>query len=109
MRQVTAFSFLVLLAACGSDETETPSTTSTPEHHAGTETPPDHTKMTHEDAGEHDKAARYACPMHPEVTSNEAGSCPECGMDLVEMDHKMEDAHDQGDGPHDDHGDHDHH
>ncbi len=25
----------------------------------------------------------YACPMHPEVTSSEAGHCPECGMKLV--------------------------
>lgn len=24
----------------------------------------------------------YACPMHPEVTSVEAGACPKCGMDL---------------------------
>jgi FtsP/CotA-like multicopper oxidase with cupredoxin domain len=25
----------------------------------------------------------YACPMHPEVTSAEAGRCPECGMKLL--------------------------
>jgi hypothetical protein len=25
----------------------------------------------------------YTCPMHPEVTSDKAGKCPECGMDLV--------------------------
>jgi Ni,Fe-hydrogenase III large subunit len=25
----------------------------------------------------------YVCPMHPEVVSDELGSCPECGMDLV--------------------------
>jgi Ni,Fe-hydrogenase III large subunit len=25
----------------------------------------------------------YGCPMHPEVTSNEPGSCPKCGMDLI--------------------------
>ncbi|HEV2912339.1 MAG TPA: SCO family protein [Pyrinomonadaceae bacterium] len=24
----------------------------------------------------------YACPMHPEVTSERAGRCPKCGMDL---------------------------
>jgi hypothetical protein len=25
----------------------------------------------------------YTCPMHPEVTSDHAGECPKCGMDLV--------------------------
>jgi hypothetical protein len=25
----------------------------------------------------------YDCPMHPEVTSQRPGSCPECGMTLV--------------------------
>ncbi|MCF6326658.1 MAG: hypothetical protein L3J21_05125 [Devosiaceae bacterium] len=25
----------------------------------------------------------YTCPMHPEVVSNQPGSCPKCGMDLV--------------------------
>ena len=28
------------------------------------------------------RAARYACPMHPEVTSNRPGKCPKCGMAL---------------------------
>jgi membrane fusion protein, copper/silver efflux system len=27
----------------------------------------------------------WTCPMHPEVHEHEAGRCPECGMDLVEM------------------------
>ncbi len=27
--------------------------------------------------------ASYTCPMHPEVTSKEAGKCPECGMKLL--------------------------
>lgn len=25
----------------------------------------------------------YVCPMHPEVTSNAAGRCPKCNMNLV--------------------------
>src|SRR5258705_11891998 len=28
------------------------------------------------------KTKRYACPMHPEVTSNKPGKCPKCGMTL---------------------------
>src|SRR5262245_36586224 len=28
-------------------------------------------------------ADTYACPMHPEVTSTEPGTCPRCGMKLV--------------------------
>jgi Cu(I)/Ag(I) efflux system membrane fusion protein len=28
------------------------------------------------------KVAAYACPMHPEVTSDKPGSCRVCGMDL---------------------------
>ena len=27
----------------------------------------------------------YVCPMHPEVTSDQPGECPICGMDLVEQ------------------------
>jgi hypothetical protein len=32
------------------------------------------------------KAEQYACPMHPEVRSEKAGKCPECGMRLVKED-----------------------
>lgn len=28
----------------------------------------------------------YRCPMHPEVTSDEPGKCPICGMNLVKVD-----------------------
>jgi FtsP/CotA-like multicopper oxidase with cupredoxin domain len=28
-------------------------------------------------------ATSYACPMHPEVTSSEPGTCPKCGMQLL--------------------------
>jgi FtsP/CotA-like multicopper oxidase with cupredoxin domain/YHS domain-containing protein len=30
-------------------------------------------------------ATSYACPMHPEVTSTEPGTCPKCGMKLLPM------------------------
>lgn len=29
------------------------------------------------------EAARYACPMHPEVQEDQPGNCPKCGMPLV--------------------------
>lgn len=34
--------------------------------------------------GHSQEAAVYACPMHPEVTSNAPGKCSKCGMVLVE-------------------------
>ena len=33
--------------------------------------------------GEEAEASSYVCPMHPEVTSTEAGQCPKCGMKLI--------------------------
>jgi protein SCO1 len=31
------------------------------------------------------EAAEYSCPMHPEVKSKTAGSCPKCGMHLKQV------------------------
>ncbi|MEW8505186.1 MAG: efflux RND transporter periplasmic adaptor subunit [Candidatus Thiodiazotropha sp.] len=36
-------------------------------------------------AGEKGESAKYTCPMHPHYIADEIGSCPICGMDLVEM------------------------
>jgi FtsP/CotA-like multicopper oxidase with cupredoxin domain len=52
-------------------------------------------------------ATQWACPMHPEVTSDGEGTCPKCGMKLVptaasESGHAMDSHgshhHDNGDG-----------
>ena len=49
-----------------------------PHQHEG-----EHSHESH-GAAEGGEAAVYACPMHPEVTSNAPGKCSKCGMALVE-------------------------
>jgi FtsP/CotA-like multicopper oxidase with cupredoxin domain len=34
-------------------------------------------------------AVTYACPMHPEVTATEPGTCPKCGMKLIPSDAQL--------------------
>jgi FtsP/CotA-like multicopper oxidase with cupredoxin domain len=58
--------------------------------------------------GDDTPASAYACPMHPEVTAAEPGTCPKCGMKLVpshalqvpaaEPDEGAAHSHDHGDG-----------
>ena len=39
-------------------------------------------------AGPAEASALYACPMHPEVRSDQPGKCPKCGMTLVKREKK---------------------
>jgi FtsP/CotA-like multicopper oxidase with cupredoxin domain len=55
--------------------------------------------------GEVQPTSSYACPMHPEVTSNSPGTCPKCGMKLVPSDVLPAGASDQHEGHA--HGEHD--
>ena len=48
--------------------------------------------------GEVQAASSYVCPMHPEVTSSEPGTCPKCGMRLVPSDASPASASDQHEG-----------
>ena len=52
--------------------------THTHHHHHEDSTPPSETKA---DAS----AAKYTCPMHPEVVQDHPGACPKCGMALEPM------------------------
>ncbi|MBI2271945.1 MAG: efflux RND transporter periplasmic adaptor subunit [Bacteroidetes bacterium] len=47
----------------------------------------------HDNHKEH-KSKTYTCPMHPQITKNEPGQCPICGMKLVE---KENDGHSTND------------
>ena len=51
-------------------------------------------------------ASAYACPMHPDVTAVEPGTCPKCGMKLVASDALPPPAAEPGQGAA--HGGHDH-
>ncbi|MCL7744835.1 efflux RND transporter periplasmic adaptor subunit [Guyparkeria hydrothermalis] len=52
---------------------------------------------------------RWTCPMHPQIVEEEPGSCPICGMDLVEKEYPAEEASaDAGDSAPSAHEGHDH-
>ena len=39
-------------------------------------------------SGSMETAAKYTCPMHPQIISDTRGQCPICGMDMVKIGHK---------------------
>jgi hypothetical protein len=53
-----------------------------PEAHEGSEPQTPGAGAQHHDHGPAETV--YVCPMHPEVTSKTPGTCPKCGMTLVE-------------------------
>ena len=38
----------------------------------------------------HQRKRRYACPMHPKITSDKPGKCSECGMDMIKSNGKRQ-------------------
>jgi FtsP/CotA-like multicopper oxidase with cupredoxin domain len=50
------------------------------------------------DAPHGDAPSSYACPMHPEVRSEQPGHCPTCGMKLLPSSLVTPDHHDHGPG-----------
>jgi hypothetical protein len=42
--------------------------------------------MIQEKPAGQDTKVMYTCPMHPSVSSDKAGKCPTCGMNLVKKD-----------------------
>ena len=59
------------------------------------------------DAEEIRLQTEYVCPMHPEITGEEPGSCPRCGMDLIPRESTGSAGHEDVD--HGDHDSHEHH
>ncbi|MFO7808460.1 efflux RND transporter periplasmic adaptor subunit [Guyparkeria sp.] len=49
----------------------------------------DHAQSASDDG---DTVTRWTCPMHPQIVEEEPGSCPICGMDLVEKEFPAEEA-----------------
>ena len=76
-----ALAFLAF--GCSSDKADKTVETTTSE--TTTTESPAHGDPDHNHETDHQTAAIYSCPMHPEVTSESPGDCPKCGMALEKM------------------------
>src|SRR5688500_19007462 len=45
----------------------------------------DHTAHDHAIAQEQPQGKKYTCSMHPQIVRDQPGTCPICGMELVEV------------------------
>ncbi|HAS22888.1 MAG TPA: efflux RND transporter periplasmic adaptor subunit [Idiomarina loihiensis] len=50
----------------------------------------EHNHNHSEDQNPFEQSSEYVCPMHSQVVRNEPGTCPICGMDLVEKEPKQD-------------------
>lgn len=83
-RMALATALCALMAACspGAPPAAPDTDPSSPHAAAGVVPPLASANATAMPAA-HAHATAYVCPMHPEVTSSEPGTCPTCHMTLV--------------------------
>jgi mono/diheme cytochrome c family protein len=96
-QNTSMIAFLIFLSCAGSKAPEPPPVPDTPpveESHDAHAT--EVHAHGHEGHSQADAAGVWTCPMHPDVTSEAAGSCPICGMDLVEMGEEPEEEDHMG-------------
>lgn len=89
---LTAFAMMILFTACGGDKQE------------------QQQDPAQQEMQQADEATTFYCPMkcEGEKTYAEMGSCPVCGMDLVETEGDAGHMHDGHDHDGDDHEGHSH-
>ena len=100
----------LFLVACGSGGEATPA--EPPSGHSAKASDQTRGAPAKDEAAPANAKSGYACPMHPDVTSEQPGECPKCGMKLTKQEEHDHASHEHGEGGHggqgDDHGDHGH-